>query len=201
VSDQSSADTRGQDYTDRLTRLESVWWKRLLDVQRPYRWNLRRLHLGFTLDVGCGLGRNLLNLDGNGVGVDHNAASVAAATSRGLVAMTPEDFHASDYAVAGRFDSLLLAHVAEHMPEQDAIGVLGEYVGYVRSGGRIVVICPQENGYTKDSTHVRFLDFDDIASLCRAVGATTERSYSFPFPRPAGKVFPYNEFVVVARLP
>ena len=27
-------------------------WKRLLNVQAPYRWNVRRLDLGFTLDVG-----------------------------------------------------------------------------------------------------------------------------------------------------
>ncbi len=27
------------------------------------------------------------------------------------------------------------------------------------------------------------------------------RSYSFPFPRPVGKVFKYNEFVTVARKP
>jgi hypothetical protein len=25
------------------------------------------------------------------------------------------------------------------------------------------------------------------------------RQYSFPFPRPAGRVFPYNEFVTLAR--
>jgi SAM-dependent methyltransferase len=201
VPDRSPADTRDEAYTDRLNRLESVWWKRLLDVQRPYRWNLRRLHLGFTLDLGCGLGRNLINLDGDGVGVDHNEASVRTARERGLVAMTPGEFAASEYAVGGRFDSLLLAHVAEHLPGDDAVELLRSYIGYVRPGGRLVVICPQESGYTKDASHVRFLDFDAMASLCRAVGARPERSYSFPFPRPAGKVFPYNEFVVVARTP
>src|SRR4029078_13312599 len=92
--------TREASYTDRLTRLESVWWKRLLDVQRPYRWNLQRLQLGFTLDLGGGLGRTLVTLEGNGVGVDHNEASVAVATGRGLVAFTPEAFGASEYARA-----------------------------------------------------------------------------------------------------
>jgi SAM-dependent methyltransferase len=195
------ADTRDASYTERLTRLESVWWKRLLDVQAPYRWNLRRLSLGMTLDVGCGLGRNLVNLGGHGVGVDHNEASVRAARDRGLVAMTPEQFRGSDYAVAGRFDSLLLAHVAEHLSEEQGVALLNEYIGYVRPGGRVVVICPQERGYTKDASHVRFLDVAAMSALCEKVGASVERAYSFPFPRPAGRVFPYNEFVVIARVP
>lgn len=192
-------DTRDATYTERLTRLEGVRWKRLLDVQAPYRRNLRRLGLGFTLDVGCGLGRNLVNLRGNGVGVDHNAESVRAASARGLTAYTPEEFLRSSYAIEGRFDSLLLAHVAEHMPEPDAVSLLRSYLRYVRSGGRVVVICPQEKGYTTDPTHVRFLDLQAMRSLCEQVGTSVQRSYSFPFPRFAGKVFPYNEFVVVAR--
>lgn len=194
------ADTRDAAYTDRLTRLESVWWKRMLDVQRPYRWNLRRLGLGFTLDVGCGLGRNLANLEGNGVGVDHNEESVRTARERGFRAFTPQEFRASEYAVPGRFDTMLLAHVAEHMPEEDGVALLREYLGFVRPGGRIVLICPQELGYTKDATHVRFLDLGAMQRLCEQVGATVERSYSFPFPHIAGRVFPYNEFVVVASV-
>src|SRR3954470_22543342 len=121
MPDESPADTRGAAYTDRLNRLESVWWKRLLDVQRPYRWNLQRLQLGFTLDVGCGVGRNLINLDGNGVGVDHNESSVAEARSRGLVALTPGEFATSEFARPQRFDSLLLAHVVEHMSAADGV--------------------------------------------------------------------------------
>ena len=195
------ADTRDSAYTDRLTRLEGAWWKRMLDVQAPYRWNLRRLGLGFTLDVGCGLGRNLVNLDGNGVGVDHNAESVRTARQRGLSAFTPEEFRASEFAQPGRFDTLLLAHVAEHLSESDGVALLRDYVDYVHAGGRIVVICPQERGYTTDTTHVRFLDFDDIGRLCAQVGASVQRRYSFPFPRTVGKVVPYNEFVVVARRP
>jgi DNA primase len=38
----------------RLRAGDPVWWKQLLDVQRPYRWHIRRLELGFVLDVGCG---------------------------------------------------------------------------------------------------------------------------------------------------
>ena len=44
-------------YTARLRDLEGRGWKQRLDVQAPYRWNLRRLHPGLTLDVGCEIGR------------------------------------------------------------------------------------------------------------------------------------------------
>ncbi len=65
-------DTRGDDYAARLNRIQRARWKELLDVQAPYRWNLRRQSLGRTLDVGCGWGRNLASLDPSSVGVDHN---------------------------------------------------------------------------------------------------------------------------------
>jgi hypothetical protein len=46
---------------------------------------------------------------------------------------------------------------------------------------------------------VRFCGFPEVASLCEQVGLHVVRQYSFPFPRPVGKVFPYNEFVTLAR--
>ncbi len=193
--------TEAADYADRLARLESVWWKRLLDVQRPYRWNLRRLDPGFTLDVGCGLGRNLGHLAGHGVGVDHNPDSVAIARARGLRAYTPEEFRASPDAAPGSFDSLLCAHVVEHLAAGDAHALLATYLPSVRAGGQVILITPQERGYATDATHVRFVDFDALDALCRELGVNVVRRRSFPFPRPVGRAFPYNEFVVVARVP
>ena len=193
--------TRDAAYTDRQRSLEGAWWKRLLDVQRPYRWHVRRLRLGFVLDVGCGLGRNLVHLGGFGVGVDHNPASVAAAVERGIVAFTPEAFRASSHAEPEHFDALLLAHVAEHMRWSEARDLLGEYLPYVRSRGRAVLITPQEAGYRSDPTHVEFMDLESLGRLARAVGLDPINAYSFPFPRPVGNVFKYNEFVLVARKP
>ncbi len=76
--------TAGPDYTRRLSSLENTWWKRVFDVQAPYRWNLRRLKLGNVLDVGCGIGRNLMHLDPGSVGIDHNPYSIEVARQRGL---------------------------------------------------------------------------------------------------------------------
>ena len=36
------AATESSEYADRLVDLQRVWWKRVLPVQAPYLWNLRR---------------------------------------------------------------------------------------------------------------------------------------------------------------
>ncbi len=194
-------DTKGDDYTTRLETLGNAGWKRVLDVQAPYRWNIRRLGLGFTLDIGCGIGRNLLHLDLQGVGVDHNANSVAAAQRSGCTAYTSEDFARSEYARPSCFDSLLLAHVVEHMSLEQACDLVSQHLGFVRTGGKVVLIAPQEAGYRSDETHLEFMDFEKLESIFARVGVTHEHSYSFPFPRAVGRIFPHNEFVVVGRRP
>lgn len=191
--------TAGDDYTQRLQRLEGARWKRVLNTQAPYRWNVRRLNLGRTLDVGCGIGRNLAHLGGNGVGVDHNPTSIEAARARGLEAYTTEEFFASAVSAPESFDSLLAAHVLEHMPSADGEKVIAEYLPCLRQGGRVVFITPQEKGYTTDATHVRFVDFEQAYLLGEALGLKRDRHYSFPFPRSAGKAFAYNEFVTILR--
>ncbi|HTZ62861.1 MAG TPA: class I SAM-dependent methyltransferase [Solirubrobacteraceae bacterium] len=191
--------TRGADYTGRLLRLERARWKRVLNAQAPYRWHIRRL-LGAheTLDVGCGIGRNLEHLAPHGVGVDHNEHSVEVCRARGLRAFTPAQFATSGYAKPGRFSAMLVAHVIEHMTRGQAIGLLSEYLGYLAPRARVVLICPQERGYASDPTHIRFTDFDGLTEICDAVGLSVSRQGSFPFARAAGKVFAHNQFVVVA---
>ena len=192
--------TGTEEYADRLKRLASVWWKRILPVQAPYRWHIRRLRLGKTLDVGCGAGRNLEHLGGRGVGVDHNASLVRTARARGFEAFTPEEFRSSPRADPGSYDSLLFAHVLEHMTGAEAKALVDSYVPFLRSGGRVVMVTPQERGFAADPTHIDFMDFEHIRSLCAQAGLEVVHSYSFPLPRWTGKFFPYNEFVVIARL-
>jgi SAM-dependent methyltransferase len=196
--DTAADDQRDQQYADRLVALGDVWWKRLLGAQLPYRWNLRRLQTGFTLDIGCGTGRNLEHLAGHGVGVDPNAAGVSVARSKGWDAFSPDAFQESPYARPETFDSLLFAHVLEHLGAEPALELVRRYLPYLRHPGTVILITPQESGFRSDDTHVEFLDFAKLLDLVRACGLAPTRQYSFPLPRPLGRLFRYNEFVVVA---
>lgn len=197
-----STDSTDSAYAERLRRIQLPWWKRLLDVQRPYRAHLRKLDLGFVLDVGCGIGRNLENLGvGKAVGVDPNTAALETCRQRGFIALTPEDLASSEYGKPGTFDALLMSHVLEHLQEPDAIALIQHYLPYVRSGGHAVFMTPQEVGYRSDPTHVAFLDVPKLEALVKKAGLAPQRGYSFPFPRVMGKLFKYNEFVVIAQKP
>jgi SAM-dependent methyltransferase len=200
-ADDAAPPTADPEYAERLARLGSARWKQVLDVQRPYRAHLRRLRLGRTLDVGCGTGRNLRALDPGSVGVDHNPHSIGLARAAGLPAVTVEEFFADpELTRPDGFDSMLVAHVVEHMTPDDALAVVGSYLPFVRDGGRVVLITPQERGYASDPTHVTFTDLPALRRFARDLGVVVERGYSFPFPRVAGKVFTYNEFVLVGHV-
>lgn len=193
--------TADRAYTDRLTSLERRGIRRFIDVQAPYRWNLRRFRLGRVLDVGCGLGRNLVALEPGSVGVDHNADSIRVARERGLTAYTSEEFFTGPAAVPGAFDTLLFAHVLEHLPDAQGLDLVREYLPFVKPGGRICLITPQPRGYRSDATHVTYIDLEGLRERATRLGARIERAGSFPLPRVFGEVFTYNEFVLLARVP
>jgi SAM-dependent methyltransferase len=201
MAQEEATGARDREYCERLVRLQHSRWKTLLRVQAPYRWNLRRLEPGFTLEVGCGIGRNLAHLGGNAVGVDTNAYVVAVAREAGFRAFTPQEFAASEWNRAGVFDSLLLAHVAEHMRRDQLLELIREYLPHVRSGGKVILITPQEAGFRTDSTHVEFMDLRVLRGVSGELGLLPLRDFSFPFPRVFGRVFAYNEFVCVSRRP
>lgn len=191
--------TESNHYTQRLQNLSGAQWKRLLNVQAPYQWNLRRLQLGATLDVGCGIGRNSSSLGFGSVGVDHNPFSIEQCRRQGIEAYLSDDFFARFPEGSRLFDSLLIAHVFEHMSFEQDVAVLKQYTPYLKPRGRAVFITPQEAGYASDSTHVEFMPFERLKQIAQAAGLSTERAYSFPFPRFVGRFFKYNEFVLVAR--
>ncbi|WP_181779443.1 bifunctional class I SAM-dependent methyltransferase/NUDIX hydrolase [Pseudonocardia pini] len=193
-------DTTAGSYTDRLNRLQTARWKQVLDVQRPYRWNLRRL-LGErrVLDVGCGIGRNLAHLSAESVGVDHNQHSVDACRELGLTAFTTDEFLAAP--PERPFDGMLAAHLVEHLPPDGAAEILRPYLPSLAPGARVVLICPQERGYASDATHTVFFDHARLRELAEELGLEVSEERSFPFPRAAGRVFTYNEFVSVAHVP
>jgi len=119
----------------------------------------------------------------------------------GYDAYTVKEFMDGELAVPGSFDGLLVAHVVEHMERQQALQLLRDYLPFVRPGGRVFLVCPQERGYASDPTHIWFAQGSDLGDLVETLGLAVERSFSFPFPRKAGKLFIYNEFCVTARVP
>lgn len=191
--------TQGAEYTERLSSLQNAWWKKLLPVQAPYRWNARRVHGGGqVLDIGCGLGRNLEHLGGQGVGVDHNTDFVRTCRAKGLRAYTPEEFFDSPDGTS-TYDSILLAHVVEHLSAQVVDELLATYLPSLRTGGLVHFVTPMERGYRFDPTHVRFVDFDELRQTASRHGLDVDRQWSFPFPRWSGELFVYNEFNLTAR--
>jgi SAM-dependent methyltransferase len=192
-------DTQSSDYTKRLATRQSSGWKRV--APNPYRWWIRRLQLGTVLDVGCGIGRTLTYLDGNGVGVDHNETSIEFCRSIGLTAFTSDEFLKSKPYELGSFDSLISLHVLEHLQQGESDDLLQTYLPYVRPGGRVVLVTPQERGFASDSTHTHLVSGEDLIALCEQNGLIVDRWRSFPLPRWAGRLFIYNEFSVIAAVP
>lgn len=193
-------DTHSSWYAERLQSKQNKSWKRLLRAQAPYQWNLRRQQLGRTLDIGCGIGRNLVTLAPGSLGVDHNPDSVSRASNQGLRAVTDTEFFRSP-PKAESFDGILLAHVIEHMTHDDAINLLRRYLPFLRPGGKVFMICPQERGYASDPTHVAWTTGDDLIKIARALELEPREARSFPLPRRLGRLFTYNEFNLLAFKP
>jgi SAM-dependent methyltransferase len=189
--------TETEGYTQRLVGLQTIWWKDLLQVQLPYKWNIRRVLQGTVLEVGCGIGRNLLHLGSGAVGVDHAGHSLRIAKSRGLTVFPPEDFFAWADSHRIVFDNLLFAHVLEHLSYDAACALVGDYLGYLKPGGKIVIITPQYAGYKSDPTHQTFFDHDVVSQLMGKHGLVAICRYSFPFPQFFGRWFLYNEYISV----
>lgn len=191
--------TQDANYTKRLSK--KVFWKEFFDVQRPYRLHIQSLKLGSVLEIGCGVGRNLLNLGKRigDVGVDHNTTSVTECQLLGLNVFTPNDFIKSQYAINESFEALLISHVMEHLTEDESYSLLETYTPYLEKGGRIIIITPQEAGFSSDPTHVTMMDphrtRNILKSFCSDIGLIEQ--YSFPFPRIFGKFFKYNENISI----
>jgi 2-polyprenyl-3-methyl-5-hydroxy-6-metoxy-1,4-benzoquinol methylase len=188
--------TNQRDYCERLLSTDKLW-KKILNVQYPYRHAIKKMKLGNTIDIGCGVGRALGWLNRNSIGVDHNPMSVGICKSRNLKAYTIESFHEatrSDEIKEKSFDNLLLAHVLEHLEPKEQIEIIASYIPYLKKNGGVFIITPQEVGYASDDTHVTFTDFARIREVLNELNLEVNTQKSFPFPRVLGKVFKYNEF-------
>ena len=159
--------------------------------------------LGKSLDVGCGIGRVLEWLPAGSIGVDHNPTSIALCRFKGLQAYETKDF---DKAVNGKeiefasFDSVVMTHLLEHLTFEEQKLILSKYLAFLKPHGNIFIVTPQELGFSSDSTHVTFTDFEDAKALLEINGITLLSQKSFPFPRVFGRFFKYNEFHTLGKL-
>ena len=191
--------TQNPNYTDRLVSIQMSNLKRLLKFINPYRNNIRKVCDGRVLDVGCGIGRNLFYLGNfDNVGVDHNENSIKFLKSRSFLGFTPKEFEENFSIDEETFDTLLFSHVIEHLSRESALEVIQHYSKWLKTGGSIVVICPQQKGYASDSTHLTYFDERDIEKILTASGFSRVRKKSFPFSKHFGRIWIYNEPVVTA---
>jgi 2-polyprenyl-3-methyl-5-hydroxy-6-metoxy-1,4-benzoquinol methylase len=161
------------------------------------------MRLGKTIDIGCGIGRILPWLSEDSIGVDHNPSSIEVCLSKNLNAVTSEKFDEltrSNEIGLKSFDNLLLAHVLEHLEASEQIEIMKYYLPYLKKNGGVFIVTPQEAGYASDPTHVKFTDFDRVREILNGLNFEVTSQKSFPFPRPIGKYFRYNEFHIYARL-
>lgn len=189
--------TESQEYKDRLFRLQKKSWKKRLKIQEFYAGQVIRLQPGKVLEIGCGIGRLLEHLP-DAVGIDHNVHSVNLARELGFQAFTELDFRNSNFNVIESFDSILLAHVVEHLNFQESVELISNYLPLLKFNGKIIIICPQESGYRSDKTHVTFSSFSEIREICETLHFQVRSEKSFPFPRFMGNFFRFNEFIVTA---
>ena len=75
------------------------------------------------------------------------------------------EFRSTVHNRKASFDSLLVAHVLEHMRIDEARLLLLDYLPLVKPDGRLIVIVPQQAGFRSDATHVEYLDSDRLAVL------------------------------------
>lgn len=134
------------------SRSECSWWTRLLGWT-TWLTPVRRLHLDFTLmhlpavpngrvlDVGCGGGQILANLQQHGwtvEGVDFDPQAVAAARERG-VTVRLGGLADQNYPDAS-FDAVIMSHLIEHVP--DPLELIRECHRILKPGGRLVIVTP-----------------------------------------------------------
>ncbi len=191
------ATAQQQAYAERLRRLSRRGGvlRRLFEPQRLYRRRMRTMRPGFMLDVGCGIGRTLSFVDGHGVGIDTNPACVAAARRRGFVALSPDDFGDDRRS----FDSVVFAHVLEHLGFDDAVEIVRRYAPRALPAGQVIIISPQQRGQRSDPTHLTLIGSDELVELARRCDLRLESVRSFPVPRRWGAWFTHNETIAVLR--
>ena len=122
-------------YTRTLSKDETPKIARLL---APISRNVR------VMEVGSGFGGKMEMLHQLGfadvLGVEKNAVSVALARSRGLKAVTLDEFEANP--PKEKADLLVLSHIIEHLPPYEVVELMEYYLNHLHIGGHVLIVSP-----------------------------------------------------------
>lgn len=172
-------------------------------VRKIYLKATLRLLKGRTIDFGCGPGELLRKLPPGSIGLDINQTTVEYCRREGLNVHLydpqRDKYSLSDYT-PGKYDSLLLSHVLEHLDSPDL--VLHSLLQAARRLGirRVVIIVPGKKGFAFDSTHRTYIDrsFFKNHKLTEVEGFRIVEQRYFPMNvHVIENVFSYLEFQIV----
>jgi SAM-dependent methyltransferase len=190
-----------QSYADEQLRRARHPLRRL--IKRFYLGNILREVKGATIDFGCGAGQLLRRLPQGSIGLEINPCLVQALRSEGLHVELydagNDDFGLSPIA-AGRYNTLVMAHVLEHFAE--AAEILRKLLrSCKRIGvGRVIVVVPGAKGYRSDRTHKTFVSRRYVEEkrlrVCEGYSLTTARYFPLNL-ESVGEVFVFHELVLV----
>ena len=106
------------------------------------------------LDVGCGYGRYLQAMIGDGyhaIGVEVNEQTVAENIKNSIPCTSLREFENSTKL----YDILLMAHIVEHFAPTDLLAWMEQYLARLKPGGHLIVVTPL-------LSHYFYEDFDHI---------------------------------------
>jgi hypothetical protein len=157
---------------------------------------------GATIDYGCGAGQLLRLLPDGSVGFELNPVLIERLIKDGLVVYRSHG-EMSDFDLAplgGKFDSLVISHVLEHLVDP-AAALNRLMLACSRLGvQRIIAIVPGLKGYRSDDTHKTFIDRQYVESNFRNLNdafALSKISY-FPGNREwLGRFYIFHEMKLV----
>jgi SAM-dependent methyltransferase len=168
-----------------------------------YLRNMLRDVRGPTIDFGCGAGQLLARLPTGSAGLELNQYLIEELRKSGLTVLQAQadmnDFELRNFE-PGRFSSLVIAHVMEHLPDPaEALRVLLQACIRLHIE-RVVIVVPGQKGFSSDHTHKTFIDKRYVeTNLPARVGDFVQSSISY-FPGPwewIGRYFIFHEMKIV----
>ncbi len=172
-------------------------------VRKAYIRQAHRHVITPVIDFGCGIGDHLESFGEGSVGLEVNRASVDYCTSIGLDVRLYDpalDGYELNEFEHGRFHSLVISHVLEHIERPDLV-LQKLLIAGTRLGMKRVYVCvPGELGYKHDATHLTFIDMNYIEDngLEHCAGFRLVKQGYFPINAAwFGKYFTHNEMFLV----